>query len=642
MIRYIKLLVLFFLCLVVLQREVNAQCTGAFGDIVAGTDFGSGTELYGEELNSLNTGNYGFLKGQPSDGHYTIAQSTAGMNHARPGGNWHLVNSRGGGDGYMMVINADYNPGIFYQEVKQDLCANTTYRLSAYVVNLLKDGTLNPKLTFIIEDAITNVELKSEDVPDIELTDNPIWVERVITFRTTANVTSVRIKIRNNAPGGNGNDLALDDITFRACGPQITANINTALSSTANMCIGESKNFTFKATPDNGVYQNPEFQWQENVNGIWQNLPGENTNQTIVKIEDARVGTHKYRMLVAENGSINSPTCRTNSPEFTIAVSPLPTPAINGSTFVCVGESINLTTNNANSYQWSGPDAITGNLQSLVIAHATLSMSGTYSVKVTNAAGCEETAEINISVIVPPIPEIAAIAPICKGSPVMLQASGGTTFRWLPAEGISDLNINNPTVTPLKTTKYTVFVGNGTCERSTEITVVVLLDPLADAGEDKKILKGKSTTLNGSRSGDEVTYFWTPATYLDDPLKLNPVASPPVSTTYTLNVVSRNGCTTSTAEVFVKVYDKLIVPNVFSPNGDGINDLWNITAIDTYVAPKVKIMDRNGHLVYQSANYTRAWDGRYQNHEVPVGVYYYIINLAPGLAPITGAITLLR
>ncbi|RZK70113.1 MAG: T9SS type B sorting domain-containing protein, partial [Pedobacter sp.] len=71
--------------------------------------------------------------------------------------------------------------------------------------------------------------------------------------------------------------------------------------------------------------------------------------------------------------------------------------------------------------------------------------------------------------------------------------------------------------------------------------------------------------------------------------------------------------------------------------------LWNITAIDTYLKPKVSIMNRYGELIYESNDYyLHPWNGKHKNVDVPVGVYYYLIVLGPDLKPHSGSLTLLR
>ncbi len=148
-----------------------------------------------------------------------------------------------------------------------------------------------------------------------------------------------------------------------------------------------------------------------------------------------------------------------------------------------------------------------------------------------------------------------ASSDVCAGSSIQLSASGGTSYRWLPVEGLSDPNIANPIATPLQNTNYTVTVSNGNCTATASVQLNVLKLAVADAGEDKKLLFGQSVALNGKATGDNVTYSWSPTTFLDDPTKLHPIASPPKDITYTLTV--KSGCNVAVDEVFVKVYPKI-------------------------------------------------------------------------------------
>jgi gliding motility-associated-like protein len=177
---------------------------------------------------------------------------------------------------------------------------------------------------------------------------------------------------------------------------------------------------------------------------------------------------------------------------------------------------------------------------------------------------------------------------------------------------------------------------------TTNVQVVVLAESVSDAGGDKKILKGRNTFLSGTATGDGIRYFWTPAAGLDNPNTLTPRASPSVTTTYTLHVVSDAGCVEAMDEVLVTVYNRVIVPNAFSPNGDSVNDEWKITAIDAFEIPEVKVMNRYGELLFESKGYLQAWDGKFKGTNLPAGVYFYLIRLSDDLEPLTGAVTIIR
>ena len=86
----------------------------------------------------------------------------------------------------------------------------------------------------------------------------------------------------------------------------------------------------------------------------------------------------------------------------------------------------------------------------------------------------------------------------------------------------------------------------------------------------------------------------------------------------------------------------LLIPNAFTPNGDGINDIWNIKYLDYYPNCTVNIFTRYGENVYQSVSYPIPWDGRYKGSALPTGVYYYIINLKNGTGLLSGNVTIIR
>jgi gliding motility-associated-like protein len=626
--------------LVFITGSLSAQvCQGSLGDPVVNIDFGRGAAEVGPDP-GLPT-SYRYVNPNTErveDGLFTIAKSTSGLNNG-----WYDVRNHTPGDfdGYMMVVNADEQPNkIFYESAAPiDLCPNTTYEFAAWVINILRNPGNKPNITFFIL-SMTNEVLGSYNTGDIP-DGNPVWNQYGFLFRTTE-AGRVKIRMVNNGPGGGGNDIALDDITFRACGPRMTAGVNNTGEFSANIC--ERNDATVKLSVNVEGPPTLRYQWQSYNGSTWADIPGETRTTIDVRFINAQLGRYDYRLAVAEGNNFNSPRCRTMSPTLSVNVNPYPVPRALSNGPVCLGDAIILdVADAADSYEWLNPAGeLIGSAKSVVIQNAAYSMAGRYTVKV-NSLGCEESTFIDISIIPPPVPAVGNPVPeICEGTSVELSASGGTYYSWSPAEGLSDPEIANPIASPLKTTLYTVKVTSGSCFRTTTVNVIVNKIPKADAGPDKKILLTYDTKLEGKVSGDEIDFFWTPSTGLDDPRSLNPIASPSRSTTYTLNVVSRLGCITAIDEVFVKVYEKLIVPNVFSPNGDGINDSWNITAIDAFDTSNVKVMNRYGEMVFESSGYTKAWDGKYKNNDLPASVYYYIIKLRADIKPVSGSVTLIR
>jgi gliding motility-associated-like protein len=156
------------------------------------------------------------------------------------------------------------------------------------------------------------------------------------------------------------------------------------------------------------------------------------------------------------------------------------------------------------------------------------------------------------------------------------------------------------------------------------------------------MLEGGNIILLGSGSGASgLKYLWTPSTALNSNTIANPKASPVTDITYTLKVTSSEGCA-DTDIVFVKVLLAPVIPNAFSPNGDGINDKWEITSLESYPGCTVDVYNRYGQVIFRSVGYTKPWDGTYQSKPVPAGTYYYIVNPKNGRQQIAGFVDVLR
>ncbi|RDC56574.1 hypothetical protein DU508_13430 [Pedobacter chinensis] len=631
-----KLLLLLFLSFYS-GNLIAQQCAGALGDPVINFDFGSGTANFGQSLGSIT--NYNFVTGTPNDGEYTIAKNTFGMHNEQRG--WHQITNHTPNDpsGYMMIVNASTNPGIFYQATLPPLCSGTTYEFAAWIMNILNYSGIKPNITFQIETKSGQI-LKAYSTQDIPETTTPTWIRYSTTF-TTGNETDLVLKIINSGRGGTGNDIALDDITFRACGPIITQKINDSDVTNTSLCEGQSGSYILQATVSNNVYTNPKYQWQTNSGTGWTDVSGETNTTYTATFINAQKGIYQYRLVAAEAQNINSVICRVASAPITINVNAYPVAVAENFGPVCIGQTIQLNASGGTSYSWLGPN-FSSTEKSPIITNATKAMAGDYVVTVTGN-GCSSTATTTLTVLDPIVVTTnISETTICEGSAITLSASGGSNYQWTPATGLSDPKSPNPIASPTETTVYRVSVSNGGCTNFADIKVNVIKNAVANAGMDEKILAGQSIKLNGKVSGDYEYFYWTPSNYLNDPTSLTPTATPPTDITYTLHAVTKLGCITGTDDVFIKVYPKIVIPNTFSPNGDAINDTWNIPAAYAFPNPIVKIFNRNGQLVYQSTGTFKPWDGKLNGKDLPPAVYYYSVYFNEDFEIFTGWINLIR
>lgn len=160
------------------------------------------------------------------------------------------------------------------------------------------------------------------------------------------------------------------------------------------------------------------------------------------------------------------------------------------------------------------------------------------------------------------------------------------------------------------------------------------------AGDDAEIAEGGSTQLQVTGG---TTYNWTPTSGLSGNGLPDPIASPSSSTAYAVTT-TLNGCQYIDT-VIVNVVRLIDPPNTFSPNGDGINDIWDVPGIAEYPGSEVVIFDRWGQRVFKSNGYREPWDGTNDGRPVSEGTYYYYIKLnqlAGRSDPYTGFISVIR
>lgn len=189
---------------------------------------------------------------------------------------------------------------------------------------------------------------------------------------------------------------------------------------------------------------------------------------------------------------------------------------------------------------------------------------------------------------------------------------------------------------------YLTSTGNGNClAKKDTLQALIKPAPLLDLGKDKIIFENETLTLTPTTLGNIQSYQWSPVDNLSDPGIENPVLTGKQNVTYTLVVRDDLSCTAKDT-VFIRVLKPLKIPNIFSPNGDGIYDVWNIPELANYPGSRVAVFTRSGQLIFSSTGYDKPWDGTYQGNPVPVATYYYIIHTNYLNAVFSGSVTIIR
>jgi gliding motility-associated-like protein len=380
------------LCLLIIVAPVitTAQiCNGSLGDPAVNITFGKGAS---GPSPSVPSASYIYVSDNcPNDGSYTITNYTSGCF----GNSWLTLSNDHTGGGNFMLVNASYEPGDFFLTTVTDLCPNTTYEFAAWVVNVInRFGSIYPNLTFKIE-APDGTVLGKYETGDIPVSLSPDWKQYGFFFTTPQTNATIVLRITNNAPGGIGNDLALDDITFRPCGAKITAGIQ-GVEDTVNVCTGNTDIYTFNSGVASS-YVDPVYRWQSSTDGgiTWQDIPGA-TNENYVRLPTG-VGIYLYRLTITEAASANIASCRIASNVLMINVHDKPSVDAGPDRTYIYGYPVTLTpvvTGEEPAYLWT-PDFYITDVHELM-PDVTPPVETLYTLSVTSAFGCSNKDSVNV------------------------------------------------------------------------------------------------------------------------------------------------------------------------------------------------------------------------------------------------------
>jgi gliding motility-associated-like protein len=426
--------------------------------------------------------------------------------------------------------------------------------------------------------------------------------------------------------------------------PKPVSNFNIS----ADICQGQSASITDASTLINGNIVRWNWNFGDgntasytNGNSFTRNYPGFN-NYTV--------------KLFTESDS----SCFSDTVTKTIAVHALPVADFRLPAFICMpdgnGTFTNQTTigdNAALSYQWNFGDNST--VSTSVSPIHKFTSNGPFSIQLTatSAFGCKNDTTKVLSIFYDQPIAAFRVSPdtLCQGANNVftdLSTAPNSTVQswsWNFGDGSTSATKN-----PVK--KYalpgnflvSLTVKNAVGCSSDPFTgsVLVYLQPVINAGPSFVVPEGTVITFNPTANDSMVLKFlWTPAGDFSDPTQLRPAIQATHNQSYMLTATGQGNCTAADS-MSVKILKPVHVPNAFSPNGDGINDTWQIPNLADYPGCSVEIYNRYGQLVYQSYGYGTPWNGTYKGNPLPFATYYYVIVLKNGFRPVTGSVTIVK
>ena len=387
-------------------------------------------------------------------------------------------------------------------------------------------------------------------------------------------------------------------------------------AGSSSICINDSVRLSVPST----TYS---IEWL--LNGV--PLAGNTTTGYFAKT----AGDYTVRMYSPLNAS-----CSRLSPAVTVQVKPAPAAAIspNGNINICIGQKATITHTAVagNTYKWyNGATIVNGETGN----DLTTGTAGSYQLLVTNANGClSKSAVVNIAVNL--LPD-SAISParsfsLCSGGTLKLQVNAATnnaTYNWYNGTqlvGTTADNFFNVT----QSGSYSAVIKNNItgCESNSDATTVNMIPPpVIFAGNDTILATGQPYRLHAvevSALGVN-RYEWSPSTGLDNPYIARPVTTLFEDQLYTVKGIHPLGCY-GTATVKFTVYKgpAMYVPNAFSPNGNGTNDLLKCFAVGLQSFKYFDIYNRGGERVFRTTNPNTGWDGFYKGTPVDPGTFVWV------------------
>jgi hypothetical protein len=620
-------LLLFFFP-ILLEAQV---CDGVPGDTIVLLTFDSGNN----PGPALPPGTTTYTFGSIGGGNYLVT-NTSGVN----GGLWHHApDHTEDTNGYMLLFDASGSPGIFFYSTVFDLCPNTTYEFGCWATNIVQPhacggNSIQPNLTFEIRHPVTEELLATVSTGPIPTSSVSVWDYYGVTFDLPPDLYFVNVIIINNAPGGCGNDLAIDDITFRICNP--------FLKQEKKICDGDSIVVGTSVYTQPGTYRD-EIKLVGTCN--------DSVVFTVVEKGDFIEQQQLYTLCAGESVVVDGQTYDTPG----IFTDTLPAnPNALCDTLLQIEIQVLEIVRDTQYLGFCYGEAF-------VINGDVLQQAGTY-VDTIEWASCTK---ILVSIVTEnPLPEVARLYTFCNGDALLVD---GILY---PQTGVYRDTVAYPgcdtvVVLTIQEAPHSFFeqqlllcegmavqVGDNTYQTDGNYVDTLTNHWGCDSivysnlrfnnlslsvSPDRITLEmGESMMLNGVLEAlypPSPLWYWSPSEALSCSDCPNPLLTAASSGWLTLFVEDTlSGCTTKDS-IYLSVLPckRIYIPNVFQPGTDNENGGFTLyAAACVRQIQKLHIYDRWGDLLFEARNFPPnaaqyGWKGSFGNQKpAPTGVYAYV------------------
>ena len=415
------------------------------------------------------------------------------------------------------------------------------------------------------------------------------------------------------------------------CTNMLTATIPVKVVKTPEISVTQSNNgcepatLSFSGNLINADTSAISWQWVIN-NGTANPIVANGVNVNSVLFANA--GLYSGNLYAT-----NSSGCKDTS-AINVEVYAKPTINAGADITICQGTAQPIGATGAISYEWSPSTGLS--CVNCATPMANPATAQVYSVVGTTAQGCTNADSIKVAVQMPFTMPDGVSEQICVGKSKVLTATGAITYEWSPSVGLSSTSSNVVTASPRVTTNYRVIgKDDKNCFNDTAFYFVKVYPiPTVNAGTNKKINVGQSVLLTPTLSTDVTTVNWTPTTGVVSSTYPSILVKPNVDMQYKVSVTNQGGCQAESLVTVQVVCDgtNVFIPNTFSPNADGSNDVFFPRGTGLFNIKTFRIFNRWGELVFERFNFkanneNAGWDGTFKGKKLMPDVYVYMMDI---------------